>query len=198
MFSTFRRLAVIYKGYRLRLLLSQILLLISATATILVVTQIQKVIDAGIAVGNTEVIVRTGIWMMVLAMISGLCLAGTAYFAVFFAQGTAFIVRRELYNKIQTFSFENFDQFRTGNLMVRLNADVNSGTRPLRAAATTSLAVSANAWASVVRSRPSRACSFSTIARAPSTSQPKAAYRSKFLTSYPILQPSMLPNASAP
>ncbi len=126
MFSTFRRLAVIYKGYRLRLLISQILLLISATTTIMLVTQIQKVIDEGIAVGNTEVIVQTGIWMMVLAMISGLCLAGTAYFAVFFAQGTAFIVRRELYNKIQTFSFENFDQFRTGNLMVRLNADVNN------------------------------------------------------------------------
>ncbi len=33
-------------------------------------------------------------------------------------------VRAELYEKIQDYSFANFDQFRTGNLLVRLNADV--------------------------------------------------------------------------
>ena len=53
-------------------------------------------------------------------------MAGTAALAVFFAQGTAYYLRSELYHKVQTFSFANFDQFRTGNLMVRLNADVNN------------------------------------------------------------------------
>jgi ABC-type multidrug transport system fused ATPase/permease subunit len=60
----------------------------------------------------------------VLAAVAGITLAGTAYYAVFFAQGTAFVARAEVYDKIQTFSFANFDQFRTGNLLVRLNADV--------------------------------------------------------------------------
>ncbi|MGW8319791.1 MAG: ABC transporter ATP-binding protein, partial [Candidatus Promineifilaceae bacterium] len=38
----------------------------------------------------------------------------------------AYLIRAELYNKVQTFSFANFDRYRTGNLMVRLNADVNN------------------------------------------------------------------------
>ena len=62
--------------------------------------------------------------MAVLAVIAGVAMAGTAYYAVFFAQGTAYVVRAELYEKIQEYSFANFDQFRTGNLLVRLNADV--------------------------------------------------------------------------
>jgi ABC-type multidrug transport system fused ATPase/permease subunit len=62
--------------------------------------------------------------MAVLAVVAGVTLAGTAYYAVFFAQGTAYVVRAELYDKIQTYSFANFDRFRTGNLIVRLNADV--------------------------------------------------------------------------
>ncbi len=76
--------------------------------------------------GNLDVIVDTGITMVVLAIIAGGTLAGTAAFAVFFAQGTAFYVRDGLYTKVQTMSFGDFDRFRTSQLMVRLNADVNN------------------------------------------------------------------------
>ena len=59
-----------------------------------------------------------------MELISGLALSGTAYLAVFFSQGTGYYVRAYLYRKIQTFSFGNFDRFRTGDMLVRLNADV--------------------------------------------------------------------------
>jgi ABC-type multidrug transport system fused ATPase/permease subunit len=124
MLRSFRRLFVVYKGYRLRLLFSQVLLLISATATIGVATLNQRLINDGLLAQDAIVILDTGIWMAVLAVVAGVTLAGTAYYAVFFAQGTAYVVRAELYDKIQTYSFANFDRFRTGNLIVRLNADV--------------------------------------------------------------------------
>ena len=124
MLHSFRRLFVIYKGYRGRLLISQVLLMLSALSMIGVATLNQRLINEGIQAQNETVLVRTGIFMMVLALFGGLCMAGTAAFAVFFSQGTAYIVRTELYNKIQTFSFGNFNRFRTGHLMVRLNADV--------------------------------------------------------------------------
>ncbi|CUS06066.1 ABC transporter related [Candidatus Promineifilum breve] len=126
MFSSLRRLTTIYKGYRGRLILSQILLIVAALCTILMATQTQKLLNEGLYAGNILVIVNTGITMTVLTAVAGLCLAGTAALAVFFAQGTAYYIRTELFAKIQTFSFANFDQFRTGNLMVRLNADVNT------------------------------------------------------------------------
>jgi ATP-binding cassette subfamily B protein len=113
-----------YKKYRARLIVSQVLVLISATAIIGVASLNQRLINEGIETGDVEVILSTGFWMLVLALVSGLCLAGTAYFAVFFSQGTGYYVRSRLYQKIQTFSFGNFDRFRTGDMLVRLNADV--------------------------------------------------------------------------
>ncbi len=124
MFLNLRKLLVIYRGYRGRLIISQLLLMISALASIGVATLMQRLINQGMLTGDVEVIIQTGIWMAALAVIAGVAMAGTAYFAVFFAQGTAYVVRAELYERIQDYSFENFDRFRTGNLMVRLNADV--------------------------------------------------------------------------
>ncbi|MBK8990067.1 MAG: ABC transporter ATP-binding protein [Chloroflexi bacterium] len=125
MLASFRRLLVIYKGYRFRLIVSQALLMVSALSTIGVATLNQRMINEGLLAQNVQVIITTGITMSLLAVVSGLAMAGTAVFAVFFAQGTAYLLRAELYHKIQTFSFANFDQFRTGNLMVRLSTDVN-------------------------------------------------------------------------
>ncbi len=124
MLKSFRRLFVIYKKFRGRLIISQILLFISALSMIGIATLNQVIINDGISAQNPEVIVETGIKMTFLAILAGLTMAGTAALAVFFSQGTAYIIRVELYNKIQTLSFANFDQFRTGNLLVRLNADV--------------------------------------------------------------------------
>jgi len=124
MLKSYRRLFGYYKGYRLKLVFSQVLLLISAAASMGVATLNQRLINDGIEAGNMDVVLDVGIWMMLLAMIAGAAMAGTASYAVFFAQGTAYLLRTKLYNKIQTFSFENFDRFRTGNLLVRLSADV--------------------------------------------------------------------------
>ena len=124
MLKSFRRMFVIYKDYRGRLLFSQLLLMVSAASMLMVASLNQRLINEGIQAGDARVIVVTGIFMVVLALIGGGCMAGTAAFAVFFSQGTAYIIRTKVYEKIQTFSFGNFDRFRTGNLMVRLNADV--------------------------------------------------------------------------
>lgn len=126
MFKALPRTFVIFKMYRGRLIISQILLLISAISRIGVATLTQRLINQGIVAGDSTVIVNMSVWMAVLALVGGLAMAGTAGLAVFFAQGVAFGLRKYLYQRIQGFSFANFDRFRTGNLMVRLNADVNN------------------------------------------------------------------------
>ncbi len=124
MIKSLRRTFGMYKKYRARLVISQVLVLISATAVIGVASLNQQLINDGIENGDVEVILETGIWMLLLAVISGLALSGTAYLAVFFSQGTGYYIRSRLYQKIQTFSFGNYDRFRTGDMLVRLNADV--------------------------------------------------------------------------
>lgn len=124
MIKSLRRTLGMYRKYRARLIISQILVLISAAATIGVASLNQRLINQGIETGNVQVILGTGMWMLVLSLISGLCLAGTAYLAVFFSQGTGYYIRSRLYQKIQSFSFGNYDRFRTSDMLVRLNADV--------------------------------------------------------------------------
>jgi ATP-binding cassette subfamily B protein len=124
--SSLTRMLFVFKGYRGRLFVSQLLLLVSALCSVIVATLTQRMINQGLVAGDLDVVVSTGVWMVVLAIIAGATLAGTAAFAVFFAQGTAFYVRDGLYTKVQTMSFGNFDRFRTSQLMVRLNADVNN------------------------------------------------------------------------
>ena len=125
MLRSLSRTFIIFKMYRGRLILSQILLLISAATSIGVATLIQKIINQGIIEKNLDVIVDTGLWMAGLALIGGLAMAATAALAVFFAQGVAFGLRKYAYDNIQTFSFANFDVLRTGNMLVRLSSDVN-------------------------------------------------------------------------
>jgi ABC-type multidrug transport system fused ATPase/permease subunit len=124
MIKSLRRTLGMYRRYRWRLIISQVLVLISATAIIGVATLNQRLINDGIEAENIDVILSTGLWMLALSLVSGLCLAGTAYLAVFFSQGTGYYIRSYLYKKIQTFSFGNFDRFRTSDMLVRLNADV--------------------------------------------------------------------------
>ena len=124
MIKSLRRTFGMYKKYRARLVISQVLVLFSAIAIIGVASLNQRLINEGIEAGDVEAILSTGFWMLVLAMISGLCLSGTAYLAVFFSQGTGYYIRSRFYQKIQTFSFSNFNRFRTGDMLVRLNADV--------------------------------------------------------------------------
>jgi ATP-binding cassette subfamily B protein len=124
MIKSMRRIFWIYSQYRGRLIFSQLLVLISAITTIWFASLNAKLVDQGITAGNSEVLLDTGMTMFLLALISGLCLAGAAYISVFFSQGAGYMVRTLLYRKIMTFSFANFDRFPTSALMVRLNADV--------------------------------------------------------------------------
>ena len=126
MLKAYRRLFVVYRGYRRHLVLCQVLLLISGAASIGMATLTQQVINQGLVAGDTTVIVTTGIWMAVLALVAGGAMAAAAGIAVFFMQGTAWVIRTELYGKLQGYSFQNFDRLRTGDLLTRLSSDIDN------------------------------------------------------------------------
>lgn len=116
MLKAYRRLFVVYRDYRRHLVVCQALLFISGAAGIGMATLTQ----------NTEVIIATGIWMALLALVAGVTMAAAAGIAVFFMQGTAWVIRTELYGKIQAYSFENFDRLRTGDILTRLSSVIDN------------------------------------------------------------------------
>jgi len=124
MIVSFRRVFGIVKMHRFRFVVSQVMMFIAALCTVGYATLIGPLVNEGMVEGNAEAALRIGFWMLLLALIMGLCMAIAASQAVYFSQGTAYMLRRHLYEKIQGYSFENFDHIPTGKLMVRLNADV--------------------------------------------------------------------------
>lgn len=121
-----RRVLALYRPYRGRLILSQVLLLLSAVCTLGTAALNARLVNDGLLASDTTVIVDTGIWMAVLGVLAGVLLAGVAVLAVFFSQGTAYALRSQAYDSVQRFSFGNFDAMRTGNLLVRLSSDVTN------------------------------------------------------------------------
>jgi len=114
------KVATKFKG---RLVLSQVLLFLSALTTVGFATLTQGLVNRGIEANDPQALLNIAVWMFVLAVIAGLCMAGAATLGVFFSQGASYMIRARLYKKLQTFSFANYDQFSTGRLMVNLNSD---------------------------------------------------------------------------
>jgi ATP-binding cassette subfamily B protein len=124
MVKSFARIFAIVKRFRGRFILSQVMMFIAALATVGYSTLITPLVNEGMVAGNAGEALRIGFWMLLLAVIMGISMSIAASQAVFFSQGTGYVVRRYLYEKIQSYSFENYDHMPTGKLMVRLNADV--------------------------------------------------------------------------
>lgn len=96
------------------------------------------IIDVGVVTGNQAYIIKKGILMCMLALIS-LCL-GIAYarLAALCGQGLGSEIRKAQYKKIQSFSFSDMDHFGTSSLVTRLTNDVTmvqnavtTGIRPI-------------------------------------------------------------------
>ena len=82
--------------------------------------------EAGEIVGDINHIILVGIFMVIAALIG---LAGGIMGGVFGAKastGFAKNLRKGMFDKIQTFSFKNIDNFSTAGLVTRLTTDVNN------------------------------------------------------------------------
>ena len=87
---------------------------------------IQRIIDQGIRQQNQSVVVQTSLIMLAIAVLSALFAVGNNILSVQVAEMVARDLREALFIKIQSFSFRNLDQQKTGELMVRLTSDTNT------------------------------------------------------------------------
>lgn len=96
------------------------------------------IIDAGIARGDTGFIVRQGLVMAALALLSLALGLGYARFSSRAAVGLGANLRRAEYGAIQGFAFQNLDRYQTSSLVTRMTTDItviqnafSNGFRPM-------------------------------------------------------------------
>ena len=113
------------KPYLSAFILGPIFMIIEVIGEAWMPALLQKIIDNGVTEkASIPYIIGIGAVMVVTALIMMLGGVGGAYFAIKASSGFANDLRKDLFKKIQDFSFSNIDDFSTGSLVTRLTNDV--------------------------------------------------------------------------
>ena len=85
-----------------------------------------NIIDIGIANGDMGYIVRTGLLLVVMAMLALAFGAKAGQMGAIASSGYAKNLRHDIFYKIQDFSFGNIDHFSTSSLVTRMTTDITN------------------------------------------------------------------------
>ncbi|MCQ2445881.1 MAG: ABC transporter ATP-binding protein/permease [Clostridia bacterium] len=85
-----------------------------------------SIVDDGVLGGNMRLIIVTGLKMLLLVACGGCCGILSGAFSITASQSFANDLRRDLYKRVMSFSFEQTDNFTIGSLITRLTNDVTA------------------------------------------------------------------------
>ncbi len=85
-----------------------------------------NLVDNAIILGDMSEVGRIGIILIAAVFFATIGGVASGHFATIASAGLAKNVRKDIFSKIQTFSFENIDKFSTGSLITRLTTDVQN------------------------------------------------------------------------
>lgn len=83
-----------------------------------------RIVDQGIVQKDLDIVVSTGLLMVLFAIIGAFGGTANGYFATRASISAAADLRKDLFTKVESFSFRNLDEFKTGHLITRLTNDV--------------------------------------------------------------------------
>ncbi|MFA6807879.1 MAG: ABC transporter ATP-binding protein [Eubacteriales bacterium] len=119
-----RKLAKYIKPYWKQAVLAPLLMILDVATNLLQPAFMAKIVDVGIANGDINYIIKTGIIMIGIAIMGILGGIGVIVFSSTVSQNISADIRMDLFKKIQSFSFDSLDKFKTSSLITRLTNDV--------------------------------------------------------------------------
>ena len=109
------------KPFRIPSILSAITVVIEVILEIQIPLMMSQIIDTGVAFDDLSVIYRQGGLMIIFAVASLIFGVLSGYFAAKAGIGFGAGVRKGLFDKIQSYSFTNIDNFSTSSLITGRN-----------------------------------------------------------------------------
>src|SRR5665811_1439203 len=114
-----------FQKYRKVLILAPLLVIVDVVCEIVQPELMSKIVDQGVRLKNLHYIFQTGGIMVGLSLLAIAANVGNIYYSSHASVGFAAELRKNLFNKIQEFSFSNLDRFSSSSLVTRLTNDVN-------------------------------------------------------------------------
>ncbi|SHN75378.1 ABC transporter ATP-binding protein [Desulfitobacterium chlororespirans] len=121
-----KKLAGSIRQYKKATLLTPFFVALEVTMEVIIPLLMAQLIDYGIDAGNMNYVVKMGGALLLAALISlafGLLAGRTAAVA---SAGFAQNLRKDMFYKVQSFSFSNIDKFSTASIVTRLTTDVTN------------------------------------------------------------------------
>ncbi len=120
------KLARYLRPYLLFALLTPLTMIGEVLVDLLQPKLLSQIVDDGVLPQNMEVIIHTGIIMLLTIIIGGACGVGSSAFSGMASQGFARDLRNDVFDKVMRLSFQQTDRFTTGSLVTRLTADITA------------------------------------------------------------------------
>lgn len=114
------------REYYKQSILTPIFIILEVLLEVLIPLQMARIIDIGIKNSNINYILKEGIILVLIATCSLLfgILAGN--YASVASAGFSKNIRKDIFYKIQEFSFKNIDKFSTSSLVTRMTTDISN------------------------------------------------------------------------
>ena len=122
----YQRILKEVKEFKVVSLITPVFMILEVIMEMIIPYLMASIIDNGVNAGDMNHIIKTGMIMIVIALLgflSGLAGGRTGAKA---SAGLARNLRETMFNNIQTFSFSNIDKYSTAGLVTRLTTDVNN------------------------------------------------------------------------
>ncbi len=112
------------KPYLPAFIIGPLLMIVEVIGEVVLPKLMANIINVGVTDGSVSYITGTGVLMILVALLMMAGGVGGAYFGAKAAVSFAADLRKDAFDKVQTFSFANLDQFSTGSLVTRLTNDI--------------------------------------------------------------------------
>lgn len=122
----FKKLSKFIGEYKLPTIITPILVALEVVMEVLIPLIMADLIDKGVYAGEMSVVYKLGLELVIAAMLSLFFGATNGFTAAKASAGFAKNLRKELYYKVQDFSFSNIDKFSAASLVTRLTTDVTN------------------------------------------------------------------------
>ena len=122
--KTMKRYWKYIKPYLPAFIIGPLMMIVEVIGEVVLPKLMANIINVGVANGSVGYITGTGALMILVALLMMAGGVGGAYFGAKAAVSFAADLRKDAFDKVQTFSFANLDQFSTGSLITRLTNDI--------------------------------------------------------------------------
>ncbi len=121
-----KKLAASVREYKLYSILAPFFVSLEVVMEVIIPYLMANLIDFGIDKGDMNYIVKNGVLLIICCVVSLMFGAFSGRYAAYASAGFASNLRKDMFYRVQNFSFHNIDKFSTASIVTRLTTDVTN------------------------------------------------------------------------